>query len=170
MEVDQRGTLAPISQVPTASHLLLLSCGERSSDVRQMLLEAYVVSACMLCIGFYLLCSVPFIASCQVSVAFICGCCASLSGFVETGLLCWHHCVQISAVDSLSSYILLFAHRKIFSIVLRGAVITMTGKFTAKDPRRCAHYARFFKHLTLPQANAIFWLLFILVSHTVLID
>ncbi|RAL60694.1 hypothetical protein DID88_010012 [Monilinia fructigena] len=33
----------------------------------------------------------------------------------------------------------------------------MTGKFTLKDPVRCAHYARFFQHITLAQANVIFW-------------
>ncbi|KAK0113941.1 hypothetical protein ONS96_014790 [Cadophora gregata f. sp. sojae] len=39
----------------------------------------------------------------------------------------------------------------------------MTGKFSDKDPERCVHYARFFQHLTLPEANGIFWLLFIFV-------
>ncbi|TVY85529.1 hypothetical protein LSUE1_G000377, partial [Lachnellula suecica] len=39
----------------------------------------------------------------------------------------------------------------------------MTGKFTEKDPQRCAHYARFMQHLTLPQANGAFWILFIVV-------
>ncbi|KAG4025493.1 hypothetical protein MFRU_056g00080 [Monilinia fructicola] len=39
----------------------------------------------------------------------------------------------------------------------------MTGKFTLKDPVRCAHYARFFQHITLAQANVIFWSLFVFV-------
>ncbi|KAG4430354.1 hypothetical protein IFR05_014158 [Cadophora sp. M221] len=39
----------------------------------------------------------------------------------------------------------------------------MTGKFSDKDDRRCVHYARFFQHLTLSEANSIFWLLFIFV-------
>ncbi|KAE9369284.1 hypothetical protein N431DRAFT_469207 [Stipitochalara longipes BDJ] len=39
----------------------------------------------------------------------------------------------------------------------------MTGKFTEKNPARCYHYARFMSHLTLAEANAIFWLLFITV-------
>ncbi|KUJ14930.1 uncharacterized protein LY89DRAFT_671327 [Mollisia scopiformis] len=39
----------------------------------------------------------------------------------------------------------------------------MTGQFTEKDPQRCAHYARFMSHLTLAEANSIFWLLFITV-------
>ncbi|ESZ92889.1 hypothetical protein SBOR_6717 [Sclerotinia borealis F-4128] len=39
----------------------------------------------------------------------------------------------------------------------------MTGRFTLKDPVRCAHYARFFKHITLTEANIIFWSLFIFV-------
>ncbi|KAF7854517.1 uncharacterized protein EAF02_011692 [Botrytis sinoallii] len=39
----------------------------------------------------------------------------------------------------------------------------MTGKFTLKDPARCAHYARFFQHLTLSEANIIYWSLFIFV-------
>ncbi|PMD42722.1 hypothetical protein L207DRAFT_564960 [Hyaloscypha variabilis F] len=39
----------------------------------------------------------------------------------------------------------------------------MTGKFTEKDPARCYHYARFMSHLTLAQANAVFWLLFVTV-------
>ncbi|KAI9641293.1 hypothetical protein NHQ30_010094 [Ciborinia camelliae] len=39
----------------------------------------------------------------------------------------------------------------------------MTGKFTTKDPARCAHYARFFKQLTLTEANLIFWSLFVFV-------
>ncbi|KAH8661511.1 hypothetical protein BGZ60DRAFT_433325 [Tricladium varicosporioides] len=38
----------------------------------------------------------------------------------------------------------------------------MTGKFTEKDTQRCAHYARFMKHLSLTQANTIFWTLFVL--------
>ncbi|QSZ33459.1 hypothetical protein DSL72_005027 [Monilinia vaccinii-corymbosi] len=36
----------------------------------------------------------------------------------------------------------------------------MTGKFTLKDTARCAHYARFFQHITLAEANLIFWFLF----------
>ncbi|KAF7876812.1 hypothetical protein EAF04_001895 [Stromatinia cepivora] len=39
----------------------------------------------------------------------------------------------------------------------------MTGKFTLKDPVRCAHYARFFQHLTLTEANILFWSLFAFV-------
>ncbi|EDN95413.1 hypothetical protein SS1G_11290 [Sclerotinia sclerotiorum 1980 UF-70] len=35
----------------------------------------------------------------------------------------------------------------------------MTGKFTLKDPVRCAHYARFFQHLTLTEANILYWFL-----------
>lgn len=41
----------------------------------------------------------------------------------------------------------------------------MTGKFTENDPERCAHYARFFKDLTLIQAEMIFWILFMIVSY-----
>ncbi|APA13925.1 hypothetical protein sscle_12g086950 [Sclerotinia sclerotiorum 1980 UF-70] len=39
----------------------------------------------------------------------------------------------------------------------------MTGKFTLKDPVRCAHYARFFQHLTLTEANILYWFLFVFV-------
>jgi len=39
----------------------------------------------------------------------------------------------------------------------------MTGQFSEKDPQRCNHYARFFKNLTLGEANTIFWLLFVVV-------
>ncbi|TVY38525.1 hypothetical protein LOCC1_G007613 [Lachnellula occidentalis] len=39
----------------------------------------------------------------------------------------------------------------------------MTGVFTTKDHARCRHYARFMQHLTVAQALAIFWLLFICV-------
>ncbi|KAF7944989.1 uncharacterized protein EAE97_005622 [Botrytis byssoidea] len=39
----------------------------------------------------------------------------------------------------------------------------MTGKFTLKDPARCAHYARFFQRLTLAEANIIYWSLFVFV-------
>jgi hypothetical protein len=41
--------------------------------------------------------------------------------------------------------------------------VEMTGKFSTKDVLRCDHYARFMSHLTLPQANAVFWLLFFFV-------
>lgn len=41
----------------------------------------------------------------------------------------------------------------------------MTGRFTEKDPLRCAHYARFFKHLNLWEANLIFWGLFVIVRY-----
>ncbi|TVY37636.1 hypothetical protein LSUB1_G006582, partial [Lachnellula subtilissima] len=39
----------------------------------------------------------------------------------------------------------------------------MTSEFTRKDTQRCHHYARFMRNLTVAQANAVFWLLFILV-------
>lgn len=39
----------------------------------------------------------------------------------------------------------------------------MTGKFSEKDPERCHHYARFMSHLTLAEANTVFWLLFVIV-------
>ncbi|TVY31415.1 hypothetical protein LCER1_G009398, partial [Lachnellula cervina] len=39
----------------------------------------------------------------------------------------------------------------------------MPSLFTAKDHKRCSHYARFMQHLNVAQANAIFWLLFIAV-------
>ncbi|CAD6502924.1 BgTH12-02598 [Blumeria graminis f. sp. triticale] len=36
----------------------------------------------------------------------------------------------------------------------------MTGQFSDVNPERCAHYARFFQHLELWEANLIFWSLF----------
>ncbi|KAI0997814.1 hypothetical protein K3495_g10375 [Podosphaera aphanis] len=36
----------------------------------------------------------------------------------------------------------------------------MTGQFSEFDPRRCAHYAKFFEHLNSIEANLIFWGLF----------
>ncbi|SZF03640.1 unnamed protein product [Blumeria hordei] len=36
----------------------------------------------------------------------------------------------------------------------------MTGQFSDVNPKRCAHYARFFQHLELWEANLIFWSLF----------
>ncbi|PQE26545.1 Cytosolic Fe-S cluster assembly factor CFD1 protein [Rutstroemia sp. NJR-2017a BBW] len=39
----------------------------------------------------------------------------------------------------------------------------MTGKFTVKDPARCAHYARFMAKLTVTEANIIYWSLFLFV-------
>jgi hypothetical protein len=42
--------------------------------------------------------------------------------------------------------------------------VIMTNAFSVKDPVRCRHYARFMSHLTLTEANLVFWLLFIVVS------
>jgi hypothetical protein len=42
--------------------------------------------------------------------------------------------------------------------------IKMTGKFSEKDPARCAHYAGFLSRLSLTEANLLFWLLFLTVS------
>lgn len=39
----------------------------------------------------------------------------------------------------------------------------MTGRFSDQDPERCAHYAGFMSHLSLMQANIIFWVLFMVV-------
>jgi hypothetical protein len=40
----------------------------------------------------------------------------------------------------------------------------MTGKFSEKDPARCAHYAGFLAGLSLTEANLLFWLLFLSVG------
>ncbi|TVY85905.1 hypothetical protein LAWI1_G008372 [Lachnellula willkommii] len=39
----------------------------------------------------------------------------------------------------------------------------MPSLFTVKDDKRCRHYARFMQHLDVAQANAIFWILFVVV-------
>jgi hypothetical protein len=42
--------------------------------------------------------------------------------------------------------------------------VIMTNAFSALDPERCRHYARFMSHLTQTEANFVFWLLFFVVS------